>query len=92
MTPICLILAAFIVIIDSISNVSVFPLYFQNIPVRVIHVPSQSPGDLPVPGVELVSLTSPALAGRFFTTSTMWEAQDFQREEGYSQNRRAGVG
>ena len=28
-------------------------------------------GDFPNPGTELVSLTSPALAGRFFTTSTM---------------------
>ena len=31
-------------------------------------------GDLPDPGVEPVSLTSPALAGRLFTTSTTWEA------------------
>ena len=28
------------------------------------------PGDLPNPGTELMSLMSPALAGRFFTTST----------------------
>ena len=32
-----------------------------------------SPGDLPNPGIELESLTSPALAGGFFTTSTTWE-------------------
>ena len=31
-------------------------------------------GDLPNPGIEPVSLTSPALAGGFFTTSTIWEA------------------
>ena len=31
-------------------------------------LPFPSPGDLPDPGTELVSLTSPALAGRFFTT------------------------
>ena len=31
-------------------------------------------GDLPDPGIEPVSLTSPALAGRFFTTSATWEA------------------
>ena len=31
--------------------------------------------DLPNPGMEFVSLTSPALAGRFFTTSATWEAQ-----------------
>ena len=31
-------------------------------------------GDLPHPGIEPVSLTSPLLAGGFFTTSTTWEA------------------
>ena len=31
-------------------------------------LPCSSPGDLPNPGIELVSLTSPALAGWFFTT------------------------
>ena len=31
-------------------------------------------GDLPDPGMEPVSLLSPALAGRFFTTSATWEA------------------
>ena len=29
--------------------------------------------DRPHPGIEQVSLISPALAGRFFTTSTTWE-------------------
>ena len=32
------------------------------------------PGDLPNPGIEPTSLTYPALAGRFFTTSATWEA------------------
>ena len=32
------------------------------------------PGDLPNPGIEPSSLTSPELAGRFFTTSATWEA------------------
>ena len=31
-------------------------------------------GDLPDPGIEHASLTSPALAGEFFTTSAIWEA------------------
>ena len=35
-------------------------------------------GDLPDPRVESVPLTCPALAGRFFTTSATWEAQDNQ--------------
>ena len=33
------------------------------------------PGYLPNPGIEPMSLMSPALAGRFFTTSRTWEAQ-----------------
>ena len=32
------------------------------------------PGDLPDPGIEPTSLPSPALVGRFFTTSATWEA------------------
>ena len=31
-------------------------------------------GGLPDPGIEPVSLTSPALAGVFFTISAIWEA------------------
>ena len=31
-------------------------------------------GHLPGPGIEPASLMSPALAGGFFTTGTMWEA------------------
>ena len=34
-----------------------------------------SPGNLPNPGIESMSLMSPALTGRFFSTSTTWEAQ-----------------
>ena len=36
--------------------------------------PCPPPGDLPDPGIEPVSLKSTVLAGRFFTTSTTWEA------------------
>ena len=36
--------------------------------------PCSPPGDLPNPETEPVSLVSPALAGRFFTTITTWEA------------------
>ncbi|ELR53454.1 hypothetical protein M91_07156, partial [Bos mutus] len=32
-------------------------------------LPFPSPGDLPDPGIEPGSLTFPALAGKFFTTS-----------------------
>ena len=32
-----------------------------------------SPGDLPNPGIEPVSLESPALAGGFFTTESLWK-------------------
>ena len=37
-------------------------------------MPCPSPGDLPDPGIKSVSLTSPVLASRFFTTSATWEA------------------
>ena len=37
-------------------------------------LPCLPPGGLPNPGIEPVYLKSPALAGRFFTTSTTWEA------------------
>ena len=37
-------------------------------------LPCRAPGALPNPGIEPASLTSPALAGRFFTTNTVWEA------------------
>ena len=37
-------------------------------------LPCPPPGDLPNPGIEPISLMSPAMAGRFFTTSTTWEA------------------
>ena len=35
------------------------------------------PGGLPNPGIKPMSLTSPALAGRFFTTSDAWEAPSY---------------
>ena len=38
-------------------------------------LPLPSPGDLPDPGIEPMSLASPALAGGFFTTSPTWEAR-----------------
>ena len=37
-------------------------------------LPGPSPGDLPDPEIEPASLTSPALAGSFFTTIATWEA------------------
>ena len=39
-------------------------------------LPCPPPGNLPNPGTEPMSRTSPALAGRFFTTSITWEAHD----------------
>ena len=39
-----------------------------------------SPGDLPHPETETVTLTSPALAGGFFTTSAAWEARESLRD------------
>ena len=37
-------------------------------------LPVPSPGDLPKPGIKPMSLMSPAVGGRFFITSTNWEA------------------
>ena len=37
-------------------------------------LPCLPPGDLPDSGIELTSLMSLAFGGRFFTTSTTWEA------------------
>ena len=36
-------------------------------------LPFPPPEDLPHPGIELVSLTSPALAARFFSAGATWE-------------------
>ena len=36
-------------------------------------LPCPTPGDLPDPGTEPLFLTSPALAGGFFTTRATWE-------------------
>ena len=36
-------------------------------------LPCRPPGDLPDPGTESPPLASPALAGRFFTTSDAWD-------------------
>ena len=37
-------------------------------------LPCPPPGNLPNPGIKPESLTSPAWAGAFFTTSATWEA------------------
>ena len=39
-------------------------------------VPCPPPGELPDPGIEPAALVSPALAGRFFTTSATREAEN----------------
>ena len=44
-------------------------------------LPCLPPGDLPDPGIEPVSLVSPALAGRFFTTSATWEAPKIENAQ-----------
>ena len=40
-------------------------------------LPFLTPGDLPDPRIEPASFKSPALIGRFFTTSATWEAPGF---------------
>ena len=51
-------------------------------------LPCSPPGDLPDPGAEPTSLMSPALAGRFFTTSATWEVSSSQRIQGSQGNAR----
>ena len=41
---------------------------------RTLELPCPPVGDLPNPEIKFLSLLSPALAGRFFTTSATWEA------------------
>ena len=48
-------------------------------------LPCPPPEDLPHPEIEPRSLISPALAGRFFTTSTAWEAPCIGIVSGVSQ-------
>ena len=42
-------------------------------------LPFPSPEDLPGPGIKPTSFRSPVLAGRFFTISATWEAQNYHR-------------
>ena len=49
-------------------NPPVFPVHGL-LPARTLGLPFPLPGDLPGPGIESLSLASPALAGRFFTTA-----------------------
>ena len=41
-------------------------------------LPGPPPGDLPNPGIEPVSLMSPALSDGFLTTITTWEAPEIR--------------
>ena len=45
-------------------------------------LPCLPPGDLPNSGIEPISVIPPAAAGRFFTTSPIWEAQEWVRMGG----------
>ena len=49
-------------------------------------LPCPHAGDLPDPQVKPTSLTSPALAGGFFTTSATWEALNLEEETQYTRS------
>ena len=54
-------------------------------------LPFPPPGDLPDPGIELKSLASPALAGKFLATSTTWEIMNaLQAERDRNRDRHRG--
>ena len=46
-----------------------------------------TPGDLPDPGIEPMSLISPASAGGFFTTSATWEGLTLWRGQNLAELR-----
>ena len=52
-------------------------------------LPCPSLGDLPNPGIEPMSLTSPALAGGFFNTGATWEALKWPSESQICQKYRS---
>ena len=54
-------------------------------------LPCLPPGDLPNPGIELPSLTSPALADGFFTTSATWEAHVYSVLHAHFLGRSLGI-
>ena len=54
-------------------------------------LPFPSPEDFPDPGIEPMSLESPALAGGFFTTSATWEAQRVDSTEGKKKEKVGGL-
>ena len=59
-------------------------------------LPCLSPGDLPDPGIEPASLSSPTDAGKFFTTSATWRRRQWHPTPvplpGKSHGRRSLVG
>ena len=75
----------FVVVVQSLSHVGLFwdPMDCS-LPGSSVHgilharilewVAVSSSSDLPDPGIEPEFLSSPALAGGFFTTTAMWEA------------------
>ena len=50
-------------------------------------LPGPPPGDLPNPGIEPMSLISPASAGGFFTTSATWEGLTLWRGQNLAELR-----
>ena len=59
----------------SLPGSSVHGILQERILEWVARKPPPPPGNPPDPGVKLMSVMSPELAGRFFTTSATWEAQ-----------------
>ena len=51
-------------------------------------LPYLLPGDLPDPGIETVSLTTPTLTREFLTTSSTWEAQQTKMSAKKKEKRR----
>ena len=57
------------------ENLSCPTIWMNLEDVMLSGLPCPPSGGLPGPGIKPTTLTSPALAGGFFTTSATWEAQ-----------------
>ena len=65
---VCLVTQSYLTLCDPMDCSSPGSSVYGISQARILELPVPSPADLPDPGIEPMSLASPALAGRFFTT------------------------
>ena len=69
---VCMYIKPFVTLCAAAHKVSLFMGFSRQEYCNALPFPT--PGDLPDSEIEFTSLRSPALAGRFFSTSSTWEA------------------